>query len=112
MNTSILALLAALILSSSVSAFAPTAFTRGIEGRSQLFAAEPPKEEEGLDLNLEEMFDMYVFITPTPEPKHTGNPFVCDTYVYLSLTSSYCRFDAADKEESFDDALKKVKKAE
>ena len=53
-------------------AFAPSvAFTR-----STARFAGPDDEEEGLDLNLEEMFDM---------------------------------FDAADKEEEFDDAIKKVK---
>lgn len=40
---------------SSASAFAPSAaFTRGVS--TQLFSE--PEEEEGLDLNLEEMFDM------------------------------------------------------
>lgn len=60
MKTSILALL--LSLAVTASAFAPVAFTRGIEGRSSHLFAEPPEkeEEEGLDLNLEEMFDMYV----------------------------------------------------
>lgn len=42
-------------------------------------AAEVPDKEEGMDLNLEEMFTM---------------------------------FDAADKDEEFDDAIKKVKTAE
>eukprot|EP00980_Cylindrotheca_fusiformis_P013945 scaffold3621_cov114-Cylindrotheca_fusiformis.AAC.10 len=62
---------------SSATAFAPSAaFTRGVS--TQLFS-DPEEEEEGLDLNLEEMFDM---------------------------------FDAADKEQNFDDALKKVKSEE
>jgi hypothetical protein len=43
------------LMASSATAFAPAAFTRGIS--TQLFA-EPEAEEEGLDLNLEEMFDM------------------------------------------------------
>jgi len=44
---------------------------------TELYASDPKTEEEGgLDLDLEEMFDM---------------------------------FDAADKDESFDDAIKKVK---
>jgi hypothetical protein len=48
---------------SSVSAFAPTpcGFTvRGIaspNGKTQLYSSEP-EEEDGLDLDLEEMFDM------------------------------------------------------
>ena len=43
------------LMVSSVSAFAPSAaFSRGIA--TQVFAE--PEEEEGLDLNLEEMFDM------------------------------------------------------
>mmetsp|Transcript_11350 Transcript_11350/g.13405 ORF Transcript_11350/g.13405 Transcript_11350/m.13405 type:complete len:87 (+) Transcript_11350:58-318(+) len=60
----------------------PTAFgglvtSSRIPASSTLFAEpSPDEEEEGLDLNLEEMFDM---------------------------------FDAADKEEGFDDAIKKVK---
>lgn len=59
----------------SAQAFAPpVAFTR-----STAVFAGPEEEEEGLDLNLEEMFDM---------------------------------FDAADKEEDFEKALKKVKKEE
>jgi hypothetical protein len=44
------------LMASSASAFAPSAaFTRGVS--TQLFTAEP-EEEEGLDLNLEDMFDM------------------------------------------------------
>jgi hypothetical protein len=42
------------LMASSATAFAPAAFTRGVS--TQLFA--DPEEEEGLDLNLEEMFDM------------------------------------------------------
>jgi len=61
------------------SAFAPTAFTRGRSATS-LFSEKPEaEEEEGLDLDLGEMFEM---------------------------------FDAADKEETFDEAIKKVKKDE
>lgn len=46
------------LMASSVLAFAPSAaFSRGIA--TQVFATDP-EEEEGLDLNLEEMFDMYV----------------------------------------------------
>jgi hypothetical protein len=48
------ALLAAL-MATSAAAFAPApAFTRGV---SLLFSSEP-EDEEGLDLNLEEMFEM------------------------------------------------------
>ena len=63
-----------LALASTASAFTATsvpAFTRAVlssvtESRPLTFlAAEPEDEEgEGLDLNLEEMFDMYV--TPSP----------------------------------------------
>ncbi|KAG7370791.1 hypothetical protein IV203_019361 [Nitzschia inconspicua] len=73
-----IAIIAALAITiSSASAFAPlSAASRS--PRTAVFSSEPETEdEEGLDLNLEEMFDM---------------------------------FDAADKEESFDDAIKKVKK--
>lgn len=66
----VLAVLSTLAIS---SAFTPAPF--GV--RSMRLFSEPAEDEEGLDLNLEEMFDM---------------------------------FDAADKEESFDEALKKVKK--
>lgn len=65
--------LAALL--SSATAFAPIAFVRPTA--SAVMSAAPEDEEAGLDLNLEEMFDM---------------------------------FDAADKDEKFDDAIKKVKK--
>lgn len=40
---------------SLVQGFAPVAFTRGVPA-SQLFSE--PADEEGLDLNLEEMFEM------------------------------------------------------
>lgn len=59
---------------SSVSAFAPSASFSTPKASLTEVNAEP--EEEGLDLDLEEMFDM---------------------------------FDAADKDESFDDAVKKIK---
>ena len=61
MRFAILSSLLAVLAVSSVVAFAPAAsFTRGcsVTG-SQLFSSEP-EDEEGLDLNLEEMFDMYV----------------------------------------------------
>ena len=45
----------AALMISSASAFAP-AFSRGAPS-TQLYSTEP-EEEEGLDLNLEEMFDM------------------------------------------------------
>ena len=51
-----IATLAIVLAASSVSAFAPApAFTRGVS--TQLFGGDD-EEEEGLDLNLEEMFDM------------------------------------------------------
>ncbi|CAB9503583.1 expressed unknown protein [Seminavis robusta] len=62
-----------LALTTSVSAFAPSAFP-GSHASTKLYSE--PAEGEGLDLNLEEMFEM---------------------------------FDAADKEEDFDDAVDKVK---
>jgi|UPI000581A221 hypothetical protein len=67
-----------LSLASGIQAFAPApAFSRAYTAK-QLFADKPDNEnEEGLDLDLGEMFDM---------------------------------FEAADKEENFDDAIKKVKK--
>ena len=75
MRFAVLSSLLAVLAASSVAAFAPAAsFTRGCAS-SELFSSEP-EDEEGLDLNLEEMFDM---------------------------------FDAADKEEDFDEAVKKVK---
>ncbi|GFH60618.1 hypothetical protein CTEN210_17094 [Chaetoceros tenuissimus] len=76
--------LAILALASSASAFAP-AFNKPMTQVASSAAPAAPlrmggdDEEGGLDLNLEEMFDM---------------------------------FDAADKEEEFDDAIKKVKKDE
>jgi hypothetical protein len=49
-------------LLTSVSAFAPSAPTRTMSVMSQgpqtILFAEPKEEEDGLDLNLEEMFDM------------------------------------------------------
>eukprot|EP00339_Tiarina_fusa_P012083 CAMPEP_0117035266 /NCGR_PEP_ID=MMETSP0472-20121206/25061_1 /TAXON_ID=693140 ORGANISM="Tiarina fusus, Strain LIS" /NCGR_SAMPLE_ID=MMETSP0472 /ASSEMBLY_ACC=CAM_ASM_000603 /LENGTH=74 /DNA_ID=CAMNT_0004744693 /DNA_START=61 /DNA_END=285 /DNA_ORIENTATION=+ len=69
-----LALISFLSLCASTAGFTPSAaFARSAQ--TQLFSTEP-EEESGLDLNLEEMFDM---------------------------------FEAADKEQDFDDALKKVK---
>mmetsp|Transcript_15280 Transcript_15280/g.22398 ORF Transcript_15280/g.22398 Transcript_15280/m.22398 type:complete len:81 (-) Transcript_15280:197-439(-) len=75
----------AAIVIASASAFAPATPTFGV-ARSVAFApAVAPlagggeDDEAGLDLNLEEMFDM---------------------------------FDAADNEEEFDDAIKKVKSDE
>lgn len=51
------------LCSLSVSGFVPVAFsTRGVSAATRLFS-EPEKnikdEPEGLDLNLEEMFEMY-----------------------------------------------------
>ena len=58
--------LSVLALAATVSAFAPASVaSRGLTSSvatatpTQLFS-EPEDEEEGLDLNLEEMFDMYV----------------------------------------------------
>ena len=51
-----LALITFLSLFASSASFAPSAaYSRGV--RTQIFSTEP-EEEEGLDLNLEEMFDM------------------------------------------------------
>ena len=56
MKVSSVALLA--LAASTVQAFAPAAFfTRGLPA-TQLFSEKPEAEEEGLDLNLEEMFEM------------------------------------------------------
>jgi hypothetical protein len=53
---SILSLVA--LFASTANAFAPSpVFTRAVR-TSQIFSSEPKEEEEGLDLNLEEMFDM------------------------------------------------------
>ena len=47
------------LTASVVQAFAPVAFTRGVPQSSQLFSDKPDSEEEGgLDLDLEEMFEM------------------------------------------------------
>lgn len=59
----------------SVSAFAPSASFSSPKASSTKVNAEP-EEEEGLDLDLGEMFEM---------------------------------FDAADKDQDFDDAVKKIK---
>jgi hypothetical protein len=46
-------------LVASTQAFCPVAFTRGaIATKSQIFAEPVEEEGDGLDLNLEEMFDM------------------------------------------------------
>lgn len=59
--------LSALMLAAAASAFAPTAsLSRGLTSSvatatpTQLFSEPEDDDEEGLDLNLEEMFDMYV----------------------------------------------------
>ena len=70
----------AITLMGSVTAFTPYAPTRSVssQGQRTSLCAEPKEEEEGgLDLNLEEMFDM---------------------------------FDAADKGQDFDKAVKDIKK--
>mmetsp|Transcript_23024 Transcript_23024/g.27708 ORF Transcript_23024/g.27708 Transcript_23024/m.27708 type:complete len:80 (+) Transcript_23024:69-308(+) len=69
------ATLVAAMMASTASAFAPAAlpFTRGVS--TQIFSSEP-EEEEGLDLDLGEMFEM---------------------------------FDAADKEENFEEAAARIK---
>mmetsp|Transcript_51273 Transcript_51273/g.123788 ORF Transcript_51273/g.123788 Transcript_51273/m.123788 type:complete len:90 (-) Transcript_51273:1431-1700(-) len=81
----LLAVLSVLVLGISMtpgtSAFSVVPSSRSMTSTpiitTQLYASDPKTEEEGgLDLDLEEMFDM---------------------------------FDAADKDESFDDAIKKVK---
>jgi len=61
------------LIASSVSAFAPSTYGKKVSLTKIL--AEPEENDE-LDLNLEEMFDM---------------------------------FDAADKDKSFTDTIKKVK---
>lgn len=76
--------LLAVLASANAFSTAPSAFSRGISAsittsrsaESRLFADPKDDDEEGLDLNLEEMFEM---------------------------------FDAADADEDFDDAVKKVK---
>lgn len=59
--------LSVLMLAAAASAFAPTAsLSRGLTSSvatatpTQLFSEPEDDDEEGLDLNLEEMFDMYV----------------------------------------------------
>ena len=46
------------VTTSAVQAFAPVALTRGVSA-TQLFS-DKPDSEEGLDLNLDEMFEMSV----------------------------------------------------
>lgn len=55
MRIASLALLA--LATVAVQGFAPAAYTRGLP-QTKLFSDKPDKEEEGLDLNLEEMFEM------------------------------------------------------
>jgi uncharacterized membrane protein len=60
-----------------------------------------------LDLNLEEMFDMWV------SNLHIIGSSFMNFVIWLAalfLLRVWYRFDAADKEQSFDDAIKKVKK--
>ena len=58
----------ATLLVCGVAAFTPSTPTfvgRGIATASQTaIFADPEEEEGGLDLDLEEMFDMYVFNSP------------------------------------------------
>ena len=68
-----------ILATDTVCAFSPPSFARGSKFSTRVFSEAPEEEEGGLDLNLEEMFDM---------------------------------FDAADKDEDFDEALKKVKGSE
>ena len=57
MRFAVLSSLLAVLAASSVAAFAPAAsFTRGCS-TSQLFSSEP-EDDEGLDLDLGEMFEM------------------------------------------------------
>ena len=56
-----LSIVTAAVMLTSVSAFTPSAPTRTVgiaQSQQTLLFAEPKEEEEGLDLNLEEMFDM------------------------------------------------------
>ena len=57
--------LSVLALAATASAFAPASFasrglTFSVATPTQLFSEPEDDDEEGLDLNLEEMFDMYV----------------------------------------------------
>ena len=88
LSTMRLSLFASLANLSATCAFTPAAFTRGlnliqapvaVQQSTLLFSGPEEEEGEGLDLDLEEMFDM---------------------------------FDAAEKEEDFEDAINKVKKGE
>lgn len=94
------------LLFSGAIAFAPS--TPSFSGRciasSAAALSAGPEDEEGggLDLDLEEMFDMYVLNRITVE--------------FLTLLSHYtllfhiARFDAADKGKDFDKVIKEVKK--
>ena len=87
------------LMVSSATAFAPSAaFTRGVS--TQVFSE--PEDEDGLDLNLEEMFDMWVW-------KLKMLWYFKKNLIQSHRTSNQHRFDAADKGEEFDDAIKKVK---
>ena len=64
--------LSVLTLAAAASAFAPSAsLPRGLTSSvatatpTQLFSEPEDDDEEGLDLNLEEMFDMYVATLPS-----------------------------------------------
>jgi len=45
------------LTTSVVESFTPAAFARGLP-QTKLFSEKPEGDEEGLDLNLEEMFEM------------------------------------------------------
>jgi hypothetical protein len=113
MKTSVLALVLSLTATVSVSAFAPApTFTRSVvKGTSHLFAEPPEEEEEGFDLDLGEMFQMWVYSLNSASIMWSCISLLF--WIVLTLLRLDCwlfnRFEAADKEKNFDATVKKVK---
>lgn len=87
--------LSVLALAATASAFAPASVaSRGLTSSvatatpTQLFS-EPEDEEEGLDLNLEEMFDMYVQL-PVWSCACAWRVMMCYFVARLEIPTSHC----------------------
>eukprot|EP00984_Skeletonema_dohrnii_P017883 scaffold8234_cov113-Skeletonema_dohrnii-CCMP3373.AAC.5 len=120
------------LLAGSAAAFAPAMPSVAVRASSiqqqTVMFAEPKEEEEGgLDLDLDEMFSMYVtcrnyhcvsnvFVAPCVKRRTTdGRRDNILTSIHAHLlpvqeVSWRPLFDAADKGEDFDKAIKDVKK--